>query len=77
MPLNCKSKAALYVNSDTNGRGFLDVEGSHELQHFASEAARDVTDPETGTSVLARAGAKERVARYEGAGGFTSLEHGS
>ena len=67
-----QSKAALYVNSDTNGRGFLDVEGSHELQHFASEAARDVTDPETGTSVLARAGAKERVARYEGAAGHDS-----
>jgi N-acetylated-alpha-linked acidic dipeptidase len=64
-----QSKAALYVNSDTNGRGFLGVEGSHELQHFASEVARDVTDPETGTSVLARAVAKERVARYEGAAG--------
>ncbi len=64
-----QSKAALYVNSDTNGRGFLGVEGSHEMQHFASEAARDVTDPETGSSVLARAGATERVARYEGAAG--------
>ena len=64
-----QSKAALYVNSDTNGRGFLGVEGSHALQHFASEAARDVTDPETGSSVLARAGAKERVTRYEGAAG--------
>jgi N-acetylated-alpha-linked acidic dipeptidase len=60
-----KSKAVLYVNSDTNGRGFLDVSGSRALQHFASEAARDVTDPETGTSVLARALAKERVANYE------------
>src|SRR5580693_6984954 len=60
-----KAKAALYVNSDTNGRGFLDVEGSHGLQHFASEAARDVKDPETGVSVLARAVAKEHVADYE------------
>ncbi|MEP6547237.1 MAG: transferrin receptor-like dimerization domain-containing protein [Gammaproteobacteria bacterium] len=60
-----KSKAALYVNSDTNGRGYLDVEGSHELQHFASEVARDVMDPETGRSVLARADAKERVEHYE------------
>ena len=63
-----QSKAALYVNSDTNGRGYLGVEGSHELTRYASEAARDVKDPETGSSVLARAGAKERVARYEGAG---------
>ena len=60
-----KAKAALYVNSDTNGRGFLDVEGSHGLQRFASEAARDVKDPETGASVLARALAKERVDDYE------------
>jgi len=60
-----KAKAALYINSDTNGRGFLDVEGSHGLQHFASEAARDVKDPETGVSVLARVLAKEHVADYE------------
>jgi N-acetylated-alpha-linked acidic dipeptidase len=60
-----KAKAALYVNSDTNGRGYLGVSGSHALQHFASEAARDVRDPETGASVLARAMAKARVADYE------------
>ncbi len=60
-----KSKAALYVNSDTNGRGFLGVGGSHGLQHFASVAARDVSDPETGASVLARALAKQHVANYD------------
>jgi N-acetylated-alpha-linked acidic dipeptidase len=63
-----KSKAVLYINSDTNGRGYLDVGGSHALQHFASEAARDVKDPETGASVLARAVAKERVAIYDAGG---------
>jgi N-acetylated-alpha-linked acidic dipeptidase len=62
-----KAKAALYVNSDTNGRGYLGVSGSHALQHFASETARDVKDPETGASVLARALAKARVADYESA----------
>jgi N-acetylated-alpha-linked acidic dipeptidase len=60
-----KAKAALYINSDTNGRGYLGVSGSHGLQHFASEAARDVKDPETQASVLARALAKERVAEFE------------
>ena len=45
-----KAKAALYVNSDTNGRGYLGVSGSHALQRFVSEAARDVKDPETGAS---------------------------
>jgi N-acetylated-alpha-linked acidic dipeptidase len=60
-----KSKAVLYVNSDVNGRGFLSAEGSHALQHFVSEAARDVKDPETGGSVLARALAMRRATSFE------------
>jgi N-acetylated-alpha-linked acidic dipeptidase len=43
----------------------LRAEGSHALQHFVSEAARDVKDPETGVSVLTRALAAHRVAIYE------------
>jgi N-acetylated-alpha-linked acidic dipeptidase len=58
-------KAVLYINSDMNSRGVLDVEGSHSLQHFASEAADAVIDPETGGSVLARALAARRVAAHE------------
>jgi N-acetylated-alpha-linked acidic dipeptidase len=75
-----RKKAALYVNSDTNGRGYLDVGGSHGLQHFASAAARDVRDPETGGSVLARAVAKQHVANYESGartGSSTELELGA
>jgi N-acetylated-alpha-linked acidic dipeptidase len=60
-----KTKAALYINSDMNGRGFLGVGGSAGLQRFASEAARDVKDPETGASVLVRAVANDRVGNYE------------
>jgi N-acetylated-alpha-linked acidic dipeptidase len=56
-----KTKAVLYVNSDTNGRGFLQAEGSHAVQHFLSEVARDVKDPETGATVLARSLAERRV----------------
>src|SRR6185312_3831915 len=47
-------KAALYVNSDTNARGFLGIAGSPALQHFADQVAADLTDPETGASVLER-----------------------
>ena len=65
-----KEKAVLYVNSDVNARGTLDVEGSHALQHFVNEAARDVKDPETGASVQARALAVRRVAGYESGHGF-------
>jgi N-acetylated-alpha-linked acidic dipeptidase len=63
-----KVKAVMYVNSDTNGRGFLQAEGSHALQHFLSEVARDVKDPETGASVLTRALAHRRVSAYDSAG---------
>jgi N-acetylated-alpha-linked acidic dipeptidase len=60
-----KVKAVLYVNSDTNGRGFLQAEGSHAVQHFLSEVARDVKDPETGATVLARAIAERRVSSLD------------
>src|SRR6202522_2788063 len=72
-----KAKAALYINSDTNERGYLGVGGSHALQRFASEAARDVKDPETGASVLARSAARQRVADYESLRGNSAAHGGS
>ena len=36
-----------YINSDTNGRGFFWAEGSHSLEKFINDVARDVQDPET------------------------------
>ncbi|MGI8555165.1 MAG: M28 family peptidase, partial [Pyrinomonadaceae bacterium] len=41
-----QKKAVVYINSDSNGRGFLGVGGSHTLEKFANEVAKDVTDPE-------------------------------
>jgi N-acetylated-alpha-linked acidic dipeptidase len=46
--------AAVYVNSDSNGRGFLHAEGSHTLERLVNEAARDVSDPQKKVSVLER-----------------------
>jgi N-acetylated-alpha-linked acidic dipeptidase len=46
--------AAVYVNSDGNGRGFLDVEGSHSLEKFVNDVARDVIDPEKNIPVADR-----------------------
>ncbi|HWZ64653.1 MAG TPA: transferrin receptor-like dimerization domain-containing protein [Steroidobacteraceae bacterium] len=43
-------KAMLYLNSDTNTRGFLAAGGSHSLQHLVNDVARGVPDPETGVS---------------------------
>jgi N-acetylated-alpha-linked acidic dipeptidase len=60
-----QKKAALYLNTDDNTRGFLHVGGSNALQHFVSEVARDVRDPDTGASVLARSLADRRVLAFE------------
>ncbi len=49
-----KQHAAIYINSDGNGRGFLDVEGSHSLEKFVNSVARDITDPEKNISVWKR-----------------------
>jgi N-acetylated-alpha-linked acidic dipeptidase len=57
-----KEKALVYVNTDGSGRGFLNVQGSHSLQHLVNRVAGDVTDPETGVSVAARARARMQVA---------------
>jgi len=46
--------AALYVNSDSNGRGFLGVEGSHSLEKFVNSVARDIIDPEKNIPVANR-----------------------
>jgi N-acetylated-alpha-linked acidic dipeptidase len=50
-----RKKAVAYVNSDTNGRGFLGMGGSHSLEKFINEVARDVADPQTNVSVRDRA----------------------
>jgi N-acetylated-alpha-linked acidic dipeptidase len=49
-----QQKAVVYLNSDGNGRGFLDAEGSHALEHFINDVARDIVDPETKLSVWKR-----------------------
>ena len=43
--------AVAYINSDTNGRGYLEVEGSHSLESLVNHVANDIEDPEKGISV--------------------------
>ncbi|MDB6038018.1 MAG: folate hydrolase [Verrucomicrobiales bacterium] len=50
-----RKHAALYINSDGNGRGFLNAGGSHSLEKFVNEIARDVQDPQKKISVAERA----------------------
>ncbi len=49
-----QKKTVAYINSDGNGRGFYYAQGSHTLETFMNEVSRDVTDPQTGVSVLER-----------------------
>jgi N-acetylated-alpha-linked acidic dipeptidase len=42
-----KQKAAVYINTDSTGKGWLNAGGSHGLQQLVTEAARDVMDPRT------------------------------
>jgi N-acetylated-alpha-linked acidic dipeptidase len=49
-----KGRAVAYINSDSNGRGFLFTGGTQDLESFISGVARDVQDPETKMSVFER-----------------------
>ncbi len=56
-----KKKLVAYINTDSNGRGFLGMGGSHTLEPFINQVARSVTDPQTGVSVADRARARMQV----------------
>ncbi|HEX4375296.1 MAG TPA: transferrin receptor-like dimerization domain-containing protein, partial [Puia sp.] len=57
-----QQKVVTYINSDGNERGFLGVEGSHALEPFVNEIAKDVVDPEMGISVLDRRKSHDLIA---------------
>lgn len=54
-------KAVAYINTDGNGRGFFGAGGSHTLERFINQVARDVEDPQTGVSILQRRRAASAV----------------
>lgn len=49
-----KQKAVAYINTDGNGRGVIDAEGSHTFEPFFNQVIEEVKDPETGVSVKQR-----------------------
>ncbi|MFZ1699828.1 MAG: M28 family metallopeptidase [Pyrinomonadaceae bacterium] len=61
-----RQKAAVYINTDSNGRGFLGMGGSHTLEKFINEVARDIPDPQTKMSVWERSRA-QRIVNGSGA----------
>ena len=56
-----RQKAAVYINTDSNGRGFLGIGGSHTLEKFINEVGRDIPDPQVKMSVWERARAQAFV----------------
>jgi len=50
-----KQHAVIYINSDSNQRGYMLPGGTQDLQNFISGVARDVADPEAKMSVYQRA----------------------
>lgn len=49
-----QQKAVAYINTDGNGRGFINAGGSHTLEPFFNEIMEQVMDPETGVSLKER-----------------------
>ena len=49
-----RQHAAVYINTDGNDRGTLNMGGSHTLEQFINSVAKDIADPETKMSVWER-----------------------
>jgi N-acetylated-alpha-linked acidic dipeptidase len=56
-----RQKAAVYINTDSNGRGFLGMAGSHTLEKFINDVGKDIVDPQTKLSVWERTRANQIV----------------
>jgi N-acetylated-alpha-linked acidic dipeptidase len=49
-----RQHAVAYFNSDGNDRGYFHAGGSHSLENFVNDVAKNITDPETNMSVWKR-----------------------
>jgi N-acetylated-alpha-linked acidic dipeptidase len=61
-----RKKAVVYINSDSNGRGFLGADGSGQFTSLIGKVASDVKDPATGASVAERWRAGVRAKAFDG-----------
>ena len=60
-----KQKAAVYINSDSTGKGWLSAGGSHGLQQFMNEVAKEVMDPRSGKPIFDEAKRRAVLAEPE------------
>jgi N-acetylated-alpha-linked acidic dipeptidase len=60
---------AVYINSDSNGKGSIGASGSHTLETFVKEVLRDINDPVTGKALIdvprGRGGSEKIAERHE------------
>ena len=49
-----RQHAAVYINTDSNGRGYFSAGGSHTLERFINGVVRDIEDPEKNIPVWKR-----------------------
>jgi N-acetylated-alpha-linked acidic dipeptidase len=56
-----QKNTVVYINSDENGRGFLNAGGSHALAGLVDEVAKNIPDPQTGVSLFERLKAREVI----------------
>jgi N-acetylated-alpha-linked acidic dipeptidase len=69
-------KLVAYVNSDGNGKGRLGIGGSHTLENFSQEVARDLKDPVSGKSLLEEILTRPRRGRGDAPGSETPTPEG-
>ncbi len=50
-----REKAAVYINTDSTDKGWLNAGGSHGLQQVLNEVARDIPDPRSGKPIVEEA----------------------
>lgn len=61
------TKLVAYINSDSNSRGHLSAAGSHTLESFMSEVARDLKDPRNGKPLSENMRTRPQTKRGSGA----------
>ncbi|MEZ5399054.1 MAG: M20/M25/M40 family metallo-hydrolase [Bryobacteraceae bacterium] len=59
-----QAKAVAYLNSDMNTAGTLGAGGSHTLETFFREVARDTADPKSGKALTEAAGGEEKAEEF-------------
>jgi len=62
-----RQHAVMYVNSDSNARGFWRASGDHRLERFVNDVGRDVKDPEKPQLTVWQRARLDRIARAPGA----------